>query len=161
MSFRMAALCAAFAVLAIQQPKPLSWANVKHVFDKLKIEYKTARSQAGDEMMLCTYKADGWTFPMDVSLSDDHRVLWIVMKLTAIDDPAKTPPSCAMGLLELNDSIGPSSFSFDRSERRFLLNTQLANNGITMENLHDELDRMLDVLKKSQKLWDQKFWPKG
>ncbi|MFN8139223.1 MAG: hypothetical protein U0R49_05445 [Fimbriimonadales bacterium] len=154
------ALFSSLFLFAGQTSKPIPWKDVKRIFEKLKIEHKVSKADDGSEMLLCTWKPQGWTMAMDVSLSDDQRILWIVIKLKKIEDPTKTPVVAMMSLLEENDNIGPAYFSCEKESHQLLFNDPIVNLGITLEGLDEELQRVIEILKRTQKHWDPALWPK-
>lgn len=144
-----------------QAAKPVSWSDVKRIIGKLNIQYKTVMTEDGSEMLQCTWKPREWTLSMDVSLSDDLKIIWLVVNLRAHDEGAKVPPTAALSLLEEAEEIGPTYFSYDRKGRRFLLNTPIYNSGVTVEGIAVDLNRILDTIKKTQKHWDPTAWEGG
>lgn len=105
-----------------------------------------------------TWKQDTWTFYANASVSTNGGVLWLVMPLGNVEDPAKAKLAAVFGLLTENDAIGPLHFSYNTSNKRLYLNDPVPNVGVTPARLRKELEDMAAVLKRTEPMWDTAKW---
>jgi hypothetical protein len=102
---------------------------------------------------LVVAKQDTWTLNVQLRLSDDKIRLGFNANLGKVENPGEIAASQWMELLVANGDIDPSSFYFDKDQKKLYLHRTTINIGITPEVLRRELDKFMAHIRKTEALW--------
>ena len=146
------------------QPQPMP-ANGELTTDTLKTMLTNLGYEFTDEKLEKTsvihVKVDhgGLTYQLNITLSTDHTKLWIYTQLATVPTGMEMPQPRLLKLLELNDKMGPSFFSYYPKLRNVYLSRPLDNRGVTPVLLRAEIMSLLNGCQQTQEDWDLRKWP--
>jgi hypothetical protein len=102
---------------------------------------------------LLVIKRDTWTLNTQVVLSGDSTKIGLNANLGKVDDPDQVPAAAWRELLISNGDIDPSSFYFDKDQKKLYLHRSFDNRAVTPAALRKELDNFMDAIIKTADLW--------
>lgn len=140
---------------AAQVTKP---EEVRSGLSGLGYEVEDGKTSDGRPIYSMTWKADGWTFALDASLTPDRKLVWLVMRLAKVDDPKKAPAEALFNILAENDRIAPMSYSWDAKTQTFFLNLALDARDCGPKTLRSGIDSMVESVKRTADWWDPSRW---
>ena len=101
----------------------------------------------------------GIIYSVSVSLSNNHKKLWICTQLANVPPASEMPLARALKLMELNDKIGPSFFSYRPKYKAIWISHPSDNRGVTPVSLRAEIMALLDDCQETREHWDVEKWP--
>jgi hypothetical protein len=132
-------------------------AQLGEVLRNLGYDPKAFNNSIGTIYYVLSFERDGWTFSMTVSISQDNTLIWFSSPLTEINDVSRISPQGLLKLMEENEKIGPSAFSFrPEQSNRIYLSRPLANQGLTPALFRASFDEFISNVKQSEPLWNAK-----
>jgi hypothetical protein len=102
---------------------------------------------------LIAVKRDTWTFNMQLVLSGDGTKLGFNANLGTVPDPDAVTAIQWRTLMADNADIDPSSFYFDRDQKKIYLHRVLDNRAITAAYLRKSVDNFCDNIKNTAADW--------
>jgi uncharacterized protein (TIGR03067 family) len=87
------------------------------------------------------------------TVTSDRSTVWFDCPLSTIAFPAQAPAKAMRQLLDENERIGPTHFTYDTGEKRFHLYHAHANRDWTPKRLRQEIERFDDLLRKKEPIW--------
>jgi len=122
--------------------------GLKDMLDNMGLEPK-----ALSKGYLIAIKRDGWTYNVQLVLSDDKSKLGFNSNLGKVEDPDSITASQWKALLISNNDIDPSSFNFNADQKKLYLHRVLDNRSVTAAFLRTQIDNFCDNIKKTADLW--------
>ena len=98
------------------------------------------------------------TFVINISLSGSQRNVWLNSSLGTLPNAQQNQALQLLKLLQLNDQIGPTHFSVDKSSR-IEMNLAITNEKFTPRKLREGIDGFMTTIRNTQKDWDAHGWP--
>ena len=102
---------------------------------------------------LLKIKQDTWTINMQVVLSGDGRKVGFNANLGTVEDPSAITADQWMKLLISNGDIDPSSFYFDKVQKKLYLHRSFDNREVTAAILRREIDNFSANVRSTADLW--------
>ncbi len=159
------ALAGALLVLAglahAQSERPagrLDAAGLRAMLTALGYPPREARGEPGVELEIVLHPQDGRAITTRVTLSQDGSIVWLVAWLKKVPPGRTISGNAILGMLEENDAIGPTHFSYNESRRWFYLNKPIPNQDMTAEKLRGELNHLATMVARTESLWDPDRW---
>lgn len=103
--------------------------------------------------ILVVAKQDTWTLNVQLVLSGDKSRLGFNANLGKVENPESVSAAQWMNLLVSNGDIDPSTFYFDKDQKKLYLHRTTINQGITPAVLRKELDNFMSHIRKTEALW--------
>ena len=169
-SFRMrlirTALAAAAGILlaaaAHAQPERaaarVDHAGVQALLVTLGYQPREARNETGPEYEIVLRPPGGLAVTTRVTLSKDGTLVWLVAWLKKVPPGRTISGNAVLNMLNENDAIGPTHFSYNEGRRWFFLNKPVPNQGLTAERLQAELQQLGATIARTEALWDFERW---
>ncbi len=169
-SFRMrlirTALAAAAGILlaaaAHAQPERaaarVDHAGVQALLVTLGYHPREARNETGPEYEIVLRPPGGLAVTTRVTLSKDGTLVWLVAWLKKVPPGRTISGNAVLNMLNENDAIGPTHFSYNEGRRWFFLNKPVPNQGLTAERLQAELQQLGATIARTEALWDFERW---
>jgi len=95
---------------------------------------------------------DGWTMYVQLVLSSDGSKLGFNANLGDVTEADVTADQWK-DLLAANQDVDPSTFIYNRDNKKLYLHRVLDNRGLTAVVLRDQLEKYLTDLKSTEKVW--------
>jgi len=133
--------------LLVQQDS-LTDESLKSLLDGMGLEPKKL-----SKGYLIAIKREAWTYNMQLVLSGDGTKLGINANLGVVDKPEEVPASAWLALLQANSEIDPSSFYFEKEQKKLYLHRVLDNRGLTAVVVRKQVEAFCDNLKSTGDLW--------
>jgi hypothetical protein len=123
--------------------------------------YEPQESKAPNGPLVCKIKmqVDAWTFYPTVELSPDKSICWVVIGLQRLPDPQRVPREILIKLLQENET-GLKFFSLDKKTHLIKLNLPLPNYEISPSFFRQQLEFMVQMIRRTEDLWNPKKWEK-
>ena len=102
---------------------------------------------------LVAIKQDTWTINIQVVLSANKEKLGLNANLGKVEDPASVTANQWMDLLISNGEIEPSTFYYDKEQKKLYLHRVCDNRGMTPAILRKEIDTFARMIPKTEALW--------
>ena len=169
-SFRMrlirTALAAAAGILlaaaAHAQPERgaarVDHAGVQALLVTLGYHPRESRNETGPEYEIVLRPPGGLAVTTRVTLSKDGTLVWLVAWLKKVPPGRTISGNAVLNMLNENDAIGPTHFSYNEGRRWFFLNKPVPNQGLTAERLQAELQQLGATIARTEALWDFERW---
>jgi hypothetical protein len=169
-SFRMRvirpALAAAAGILlaaaAHAQPERaaarVDHAGVQALLVTLGYQPRESRNEKGPEYEIVLRPPGGLAVTTRVTLSKDGTLVWLVAWLKKVPPGRTISGNAVLNMLNENDAIGPTHFSYNEGRRWFFLNKPVPNQGLTAERLQAELQQLGATIARTEALWDFERW---
>jgi len=119
---------------------------------------REARGDPGVELEIVLHPPDGRAITTRVTLSQDGSIVWLVAWLKKVPPGRTISGNAILGMLEENDAIGPTHFSYNESRRWFYLNKPIPNQDMSAEKLRGELNHLATMVARTESLWDPDRW---
>ena len=103
--------------------------------------------------VLITVKKDTWTFYVQFVLSGDSTRLGMNANLGIVDKPEEIKASEWMNLLVQNNEIDPSSFNYDKVQKKLYMHRVLDNRAITAAYIRQQIDNFCGNIKETADYW--------
>ncbi len=160
------AALAAPAVAAAQQAAPTAAAKGKLTDDSLGTLLKAMGLEAKlsekryDFAFKSTIADQDWELSMSAVLSQDASSVWIMAWLDELPKSAADVPRTALlRLLSENDKMGKGKFfAYIASNRRFVLQRVIANEGMTTSSFRAALDDLGATVVHTHAFWSTASW---
>lgn len=123
--------------------------------------YDPQESKAPNGALVCKIKIqmDSWTFNPTVELSPDKSICWVVVGLQRLPDPQRAPREILIKLLQENEA-GLKFFSLDKKTYLIKLNLPLPNYEMSPTFFRQQMDFMVQMIRRTEDLWNPKKWEK-
>ena len=102
---------------------------------------------------LISIKQDTWTLNLQTVLSANREKLGLNANAGSVEDPASVSASDWMKLLISNGEIEPTTFYFDKDQKKLYLHRVSDNRGVTPAILRQEIDRFCKHIRDTGDLW--------
>jgi len=96
---------------------------------------------------------DGWKVHIMISIPGDGDRIWLESKFAQIEKPDLVPAAAWRKLLEENERISPSHFSFDKMDKRVHLHRAFRNVDVSSERLKKEIERFDEIVRQTHDSW--------
>jgi len=140
------------------QPGRLDQAGLRTMLGTLGYQPHETRNESGVEYEIVLRPTDGRAITTRVTLSKDGSFVWLVAWLKRVPPGRTISGNAVLGMLEENDVIGPTHFSYNESRRWFFLNRPIANVDLTPERLRGEIASLGSTVVRTEALWDPDRW---
>lgn len=134
----------------------------RRLFDFLEgLGYDPQETKAPNGAIICKIKLqmDSWTFSPTVELSPDKSICWVVVGLQRLPDPQRAPREILIKLLQENET-GLKFFSLDKKTHLIKLNLPLPNYEISPTFFRQQMEFMVQMIRRTEDLWNPKKWEK-
>ena len=100
---------------------------------------------------------------VEIALSNCNCQMWLAVNLGRYNNSSQIPQSVYAGLLEANQGWAPNYFSLKEmndAHGRYQLTMMrpMDNRGLSPESFQSELQRFIEGVEKTEKLWSAKYW---
>lgn len=102
---------------------------------------------------LVTVKKDEWTYYIQFVLSGDTTRLGMNANLGSVDNPDTVTAKEWMDLLAQNNVIDPSSFNFDKTQKKLYLHRVLDNRAITPAYIRVQIENFYTNIHDTSDYW--------
>jgi len=102
---------------------------------------------------LIAVKRDSWTYNMQLVLSGDQTKLGLNANLGKVEDTSEVTADQWRTLLEKNSDIDPSSFYFDKYQKKVYLHRVIDNRAVTPEILRTQIDNFCGNIHDTSDAW--------
>lgn len=145
------------AVPTVAEGKTLT---VESLLEMLKNQgYAPKEEKVGtSQIYWVTVQRAGLSYNISFQISPNQEKIWAIVPLSDIAEPDKAAGGRLLKLLELNDTIGPCYFRFNRASKRLFLSRAMDNRAVTPANFRDNLERLLDRLVETKDAWQVANW---
>jgi len=139
-----------------QAGQPLTYETLGAALQKLGLTPEDSKPFWELKVKATTDDKCDWTFPIDVSLSQDQSVVWIACMLCPIDKNGSPSAQALIDLLAANNKLATTTFALNPSHTLFL-QQPIPNIGITPQVLGSNLKTFFTCLKQSEPLYKSFF----
>jgi hypothetical protein len=136
----------------------LDAAGLRAILTTLGYPPRETRGEPGVELEIVLRPSDGRAITTRVTLSQDKSIVWLVAWLKKVPPGRTINGNAILGMLEENDAIGPTHFSYNESRRWFFLNKPIPNQDLTPDKLRGELNHLATMVARTETLWDPDRW---
>lgn len=133
-------------------------AGVQALLVTLGYQPREARNETGPEYEIVLRPPGGLAVTTRVTLSKDGTLVWLVAWLKKVPPGRTISGNAVLNMLNENDAIGPTHFSYNEGRRWFFLNKPVPNQGLTAERLQAELQQLGATVARTEALWDFERW---
>lgn len=102
---------------------------------------------------LITVKKDTWTYYVQFVLSSDKSRLGMNANLGSVPNPDDVTAAQWRGLLIQNNEIDPSSFNFDKDQKKVYIHRVLENRALTPAYVRQQIENFTANIKDSAEFW--------
>lgn len=122
--------------------------------------YETKQTRTSTGRLTCTFTmtVDAWEFKPSFELSEDKSVLWLVVGLQKLPDPARPPGEILLRLLKENEK-DTKFFSVSVTTNIIRLSMPIPNHDVTPASLRRCLEQFKRRIGQTEELWNPKKWP--
>lgn len=103
---------------------------------------------------LISAKKDDWTYYLQFVLSPDKTRLGMNANMGAVADPDAVTAAQWRGLLEQNIEIDPSSFNYDKTQKKLYLHRVLENRALTPSYVRTQIDNFCKNIHDTSDYWN-------
>ena len=104
---------------------------------------------------LITIKGDGWTYYIQLVLSNDATKLGMNANLGTVANEQAVTAAQWMNVLAANNDVDPSSFNYDRVKKKLYLHRALDNHDITSAFLRRQIDLFVQNIRSTDAIWSR------
>jgi hypothetical protein len=101
---------------------------------------------------------EGVEYSVSFQISPNKEKIWAIVPLADIPEIDKASADRLAQFLELNDTIGPCYFRFNRGYKRLYMCRAMDNRAVTPDVFRDNLDRLVDRMVETRDAWQLKSW---
>ncbi len=112
--------------------------------------YEPAKLSKG---FLITVKKDTWTYYIQFVLSSDNTKLGMNSNLGMVSDPDSISASEWRRLLEENNEIDPSTFLFNKEQKKLYMHRSLDNRGVTPAFVRTQIENFTSNMHDTSEYW--------
>lgn len=102
---------------------------------------------------LISAKKDEWTYYVQFVLSPDKTRLGMNANLGAVADPDAVTAAQWRGLLEQNIEVDPSSFNYDKAQKKLYLHRVLENRALTPAYVRIQIENFCKNIQDTASAW--------
>lgn len=134
---------------------PLTPEGVGELLTNLGYDVKQATPTPENPNPVATIDVErtNFTFHLDNSLSPSKAWLWLVLPLEKAPDPDNLEADRLRKMLEKNEELGPTHFSYSPVSKIFYLNKALPNRDISPRLLRTEIENLITNAEKTSDIW--------
>jgi hypothetical protein len=139
-------------------PGRIDAAGLRTLLTALGYQPRQAGDAPGGDLEIVVRAADGLAITTRVTLSKDGSLVWLVAWLKRVPRGRTINGNAILDMLQENDALGPTHFSYNESGRWFFLNKPIINQGLTADRLRAELAELARTVVRTEALWDPDRW---
>jgi hypothetical protein len=102
---------------------------------------------------LIVIKRDEWTINIQLVLSGDSTKIGINANLGKVEDPDSITADQWKSLLVANSDVDPSSFYFDKEQKKLFLHRAIDNRAVDAAYLRKQIESFCNNMTSTSKLW--------
>lgn len=110
--------------------------------------------QVSDDVLQTKVKADKWSFPLIITRDQEKQETVLVLLLSNVKDEKQLSADKLLEILDANREHSPAHFAYSSKRKRIELYRTLSATAPTAEQLKAEIERLADVAKSTEGLWN-------
>jgi hypothetical protein len=124
--------------------------NVGKALADLGFDVETLTNDKGVKYYAVKIERNGWTFNVNVSLSNNGEYVWMTAFLGKAPEGTTVPADVFTKMLNINHTYGLTFFSYRAETGGFYLRTAMANRGLSNKVISTNLDQFLSDIQNTQ-----------
>jgi hypothetical protein len=132
--------------------------SLAEMLDSMGYDFQTQTLPSGYVLYTMTIPSDTWKFVLEVSVSPNGSLVWIIAPLRTLPAAGAVPAENLVRLFQENWSIYPHTFSILKDSRRLYLQRAFENQNVTPAKLRGAIDSMTSTIRTTAPLWDATKW---
>ena len=146
------ALCGSLVFLPFvhrdDEPSALDNAGLQSMLDNMGYSPKPLSNG-----YLISIKQDSWTYNMQLLLSSDGSKIGMNANLGVVEDPSTITSDQWRTLLEKNEDVDPSSFYFDKENKKLYIHRALDNRQVTPAFMRKQIENFCSNIHDTSDEW--------